>query len=296
MTLDTDAGGKASTAEIQAQITAYRLGEGTTLRDIQIPGTQEGQTLKLRVITPAGIQIPSPVILDIHGGGFISGSVDIDNYRNISLAEAAPCIVVSVEYRLASRELPFPAQLMDCRTAYLWLREHGAEIGADPARVGVHGTSAGGNLAAALALLLRDRGEVQPSLTVLNCPDLDMKVTTSKEQFGQLGKVKDFCHSNSAIYTSADGSPLSYYAMPARCPDLSGLNPHMVVTAEYDPLRDEGMEYAMRLLHDRVPCETLQAPRVTHGFCVMDRPLTRWVHRGIAASFRREFGMEIVDF
>lgn len=296
MTLDTDSGGKASTTEIQAVIKSYHLGEGTEMKDIQIPGSEEGQTLKLRVITPAGIEKPSPIILDIHGGGFIAGNVDIDNYRNISLAESTPCIVVSVEYRLASRELPFPAQLMDCHAAYTWLREHGDELGGDPARVGIHGTSAGGNLAAALALYVRDHGEPQPSLTVLNCPDLDMKITTSKEQYGELGKVKDFYHSNAAIYVNADGRPLSYYAMPGLCSDLSGLNPHMVITAEYDPLRDEGMEYAMRLLHDRVPCETLQAPRVTHGFCVMDKPLTRWVHHGICASFRREFGMEIVDF
>lgn len=70
----------------------------------------------------------------------------------------------------------------------------------------------------------------------------------------------------------------------------------MVVAAEYDPLRDEGLEYAFRLLHDRVPCEIILAPRVTHGFCVMDLPLTNWVHNGIAASFRREFGLEIRKF
>lgn len=294
--LNTDAGGKISMTEIQAQIKAYTLAPGTTMKDIEIPGTEEGQTLKLRVITPAGIEQPSPVIMDIHGGGFVSGSVDIDNYRNIHLAEHTPCIVVSVEYRLASRELPFPAQLMDCYTAFTWLRAHADEIGGDSGRIGVHGTSAGGCLAAALALYLRDRGEAAPALTVLNCPDLDMRMTTSKEQFGMLGHAADYAHTVQAIYVNADGSPLSYYAMPALCTNLSGLGPHMVVTAEYDPLRDEGMAYAVQLLHDKVPCATIQAPRVSHGFCVVDKPLTHWVHNGICAAFRLEFGMEITEF
>lgn len=296
MTLSTDSGVKASTAELQETIKAYQLGPGTTMKDINIPGTGEGQIMKLRVITPSGIANPSPVILDIHGGGFVSGSVDIDNYRNIYLAEHTPCIVVSVEYRLASRALPFPAQLLDCYSAYRWLRDHADEIGGDRNRIGVHGTSAGGNLAAGLALYLRDKGEAQPALTVLNCPDLDMAWTNSKVQFGKLGKAPDYAHSTQAIYVNADGSPLSYYAMPALCRNLNGLAPHMVITAEYDPLRDEGMSYALQLLHDHVPCATIQAPRVTHGFCVMDRPLTHWVHNGICAAFRREFGMEITEF
>lgn len=294
--LNTDAGGKISMAEIQSQIKAYALAPGTTMKDIEIPGTEADQTLRLRVITPAGPEHPSPVIMDIHGGGFVSGNLDIDNYRNVYLAEHTPCITVSVEYRLASRQLPFPAQLMDCHTAFLWLREHADEIGGDRNRIGVHGTSAGGNLAAALALYLRDSDEAAPSLTVLNCPDLDMRVTNSKEQLGTLGLPTSFANSPQAIYVNANGQPLSYYAMPGLCTNLSGLGPHMVVTAEYDPLRDEGMEYAMRLLHDKVPCAVIQAPRVSHGFCVVDQPLTHWVHRGICAAFRREFGMEITEF
>lgn len=295
MNIQTDEGGKVSMAELQAQIKAYKLGEGTTMKDIEIPGTEPGTTLKLRVITPANVPKPSPVVLDIHGGGFVSGNVDIDNYRNISIAEATPCIVVSVEYRLATRELPFPAQLMDCHTAYIWLTEHAAEIGGDPARIAVHGTSAGGSLSAGLALYLRDHGEQQPLLTVLVNPELGPGNTASALQMGYLGAKTDYAHSPLAIYANISGEPLSYYAAPMLCPDLSGLGPHMVITAEYDPLRDAGLKYAMRLLEEQVPCEIYSAPRVTHGFCVMDRPLTHWVHRGIAGSLRREFGMEITE-
>ena len=295
MNIQTDEGGKVAMEEIQAKIKSYKLGEGTTMKDMEIPGVEEGTTIKIRVITPANAPKPSPVVLDIHGGGFVSGNLDIDNYRNISIAEATPCIVVSVEYRLATREIPFPAQLLDCHKAYIWLTEHAAEIGGDPKRIALHGTSAGGSLAAGLALYLRDNGEQAPALTVLMNPEVGPGVTVSDLQMGFLGQKTDYAHSPLAVYANIHGQPLSYYAAPQQCPDLSKLGPHMVVVSEYDPLRDAGLNYGMRLLHDNVPCEIYCAPRVTHGFCVIDHPLTRWVHRGIAASLRREFGMEITE-
>ena len=297
MLLDTDAGGNVSMRELQESIKAYKLGPGTEMKDIMIPGPEEGQELRLHLIIPAGLPEKSPVILDIHGGGFVSGSVEIDNYRNIHLAEHTPCIVAAVEYRLATRDLPFPAPLMDCYAAYMWLREHAEEIGGDPARIGVHGTSAGGNFSAALALYLRDRGKPAPALTVLNVPSVSPELTPSKLMFGTLGAPDSAYYDEvDTIYHNPMGNPPNYYAFPAYCRDLRGLGPHMVVVAEYDPLRDEGLEYATRLLRAKVPCEIISAPRVSHGFCVVDQPLTRWVHNGICASFRREFGMEVVDF
>ena len=297
MNLTTDSGGKISMQELQETIKAYKLGPGTEMKDMMIPGPEEGQEIRLHLIIPAGLPEKSPVVLDIHGGGYVSGSPEIDNYRNIHIAEHTPCIVASVEYRLATRELPFPAQLMDCHAAYMWLREHAAEIGGDPERIGVHGTSAGGSLSAGLALYLRDHGEPAPALTVLNVPGMTPETTGSKLMFGNLGfSPASFYEEVDTIYHNPQGNAYSYYAFPAYCKDLKGLGPHMVIVAEYDPLRDEGLEYATRLLAARVPCEIISAPRVTHGFCVIDHPLTRWTHNGICASFRREFGMEIVDF
>lgn len=295
MMLDTDAGEKADMSALQATIKDYTLGKGTTMQDILIPGTEESAKLKLRVVKPAGLPARAPLVMDIHGGGFTSGSVEIDNYRCIALAETTPCIAASVEYRLASRELPFPTQLMDCHQAYIWLTQNAEGLGADPARIALHGTSAGGNLAAALALYLRDHGEQAPSLTVLNCPCLTDCVTTSKLQYGDLSGTERYCDTMEAIYLNTHGQPQSYYGMPLKCDNLRGLGAHMVIVAEYDPLRDEGLEYASKLLYHRVPCEIVCAPRVTHGFCVVDKPLTRWVHRGIAASLRREFGMDITE-
>ena len=292
MNLDTDSGGKVSMEELQESIKAYKLSPGTEMKDIMIPGP-DGVELKLRVITPAGLPENSPVILDIHGGGFVSGGLDIDNYRNIYLAEHTPCIVTSIEYRLATRENKASDLLMDCHAAYMWLCEHAGEIGGDPARIGIHGTSAGGNLSAGLALWIRDHGEPTPALTVLNCPALDVVTTNSKRMFGGLGSAAArFVDEVDSIFLKPDGGPISYYSMPLHCPNLFHLGPHMVVVAEYDPLRDYGLQYAMKLFADRVPCELIAAGRVTHGFCVVDKPLTHWVHDGVCASFRREFGIK----
>ena len=295
MNLDTG-GEKVSMEELQKSIRAYTLAPGTEMRDIMIPGG-DGQEMRLHFIIPAGLPNPAPMVLDIHGGGFVSGSPEIDNYRCIAIAEHTPCIVASVEYRLATRENTSMDLLMDCRAAYLWMIEHAAEFGGDPEKIAVHGTSAGGNLSAGLALYLRDHGEPAPALTVLNCPALNPDTTNSKLMFGGLGAYMDSYYDEvDTVFLKPDGAPYSYYAMQAYCPDLKRLGAHMVVVAEYDPLRDEGLEYATRLLAAKVPCEIICAPRVTHGFCVIDKPLTRWTHNGICASLRREFGMELIDY
>lgn len=290
MNLDTDSGGNVSMEELQETIKAYTLAPGSVMKDIQIPGSDENQTLRLHVIIPYNVPQNSPVILDIHGGGYVSGSPEIDNYRCIYLAEHVPCIVASVEYRLATRTNHYMDLIMDCRAAYLWLKSHAQELGGDPSRIALHGTSAGASLSAGLSLYLRDHGEPLPVMTVLNCPGLTPEVTRSKLMFGSLGFVcPTYFDEVDTIYMKPDGKPYSYYAAPAFCPDLKGLNPHFVVVAEYDPLRDEGLDYAVRLLAAKVPCEIVCAPRVTHGFCVIDAPLTRWVHDGICESLRREF-------
>lgn len=298
MTLRTDESDQYDREELQKILRFYKLKDGMTMEDIQIPGTEAAQTLRLRVFKPADAGTKTPVIMDVHGGGFVSGSIDIDNYRCISLADLTDCIVVSVDYRLASEEVHFPVPLLDCHTAYIWLTRHAGELGGDPGRIGLHGTSAGGSLCAGLALYLRDHGEQTPALTVLSCPTLNNERTVSGYQFGTLkSSDKPYPDIGYVMYSGMNsGAYPSYYALPGKCEDLRGLGPHMVITAEYDPLRDEGLRYALRLLENSIPCEIFSAPRVTHGFCAIDHPLTRWVHRGIAASFRREFHLDITEF
>ncbi|MBR6208741.1 MAG: alpha/beta hydrolase [Oscillospiraceae bacterium] len=297
MMLQTDRNGTVPIDELQRMLRSYELREGESMEDISIPGVHEGQTIALRIFRPAEMIPNAPVILDVHGGGFTRGSVAIDNDRCLKLARYSGCLVASVEYRLAGETVSFPEPLLDCHRAYLWLSENAASLGGDGTRLGLHGTSAGGGLCAGLALYLRDRGEPTPALTVLNCPTLDNVPSTSKHQFGSLAHWDvPYPQIGYVQYAGMNrGITPSYYALPNKCEDLRGLGPHLIVTAEYDPLRDEGLAYGLRLLETGIPCEMFSAPRVTHGFCAVDHPLSRWLHRGIAASFRREFGLEITE-
>lgn len=279
---------KAGAAEAQRRyISDYTLPDGMKMEDRVIPGP--GGELRIRVYTPAGLPEKAPVIVEVHGGGWVSGSLDIDNYRCIYLAEHTPCMVVGVDYRLADENTHYPQPLLDCRAALCWVHDHADEIGADPERIGLHGTSAGGNLVAGLCLYLRDKGGPAVSLAVMNCAVFSKSRGCSHYQNAAYGLGEgDVFRTYMGGY---DGVPVPYYALPANCDDLSGFPPAAIVVAEYDPLRDSGLDFAGRLLQAGVPTELILAPRVGHGFCVVDHPLTRWVHDGICASFRREFGM-----
>ena len=274
-------------------ISEYTKPEGMTIEERTIPGG-DGQDMTIRVYTPAGLPENAPVIMEVHGGGWVGGSLDIDNYRCIELATGTPAIVVGVDYRLTvPGGVHFPQPLMDCYAALCWLGDHAGELGGDPKRIALHGTSAGGNLCAGLALYVRDHGGPELSLVVISCPCLTMDNTFSKQQYAQyaLGSPVKRQSPEQVYLGGADGTVPSCYAFPSYCTDLEGLPPHYIVVAEYDTLRDDGINYAVRLLQTGVPCELVAAPRVGHGFCVVDHPLTRWVHQGICASLRREFGL-----
>ncbi|MCP1772941.1 acetyl esterase/lipase [Neisseria perflava] len=292
--------GSATTAAHKAAqskaLLDFTLPPGMSMTDTLIAGAEVGQTLKLRIFKPAGLPESAPFILDIHGGGFVAGSLDIDNARCIALAERVPAIVVAVEYRLAGKDgVHFPAPLEDCHTAYRYLQAHGHEWGGDGKRIGIHGSSAGGNLAGGLALYLRDRGEQQPALTVMNCPTVDTAIAESMS-FQQLirfkmGPDEKAAGSEAAYLGGYNGQQPSYYAFPKFCHDVAGLGATMIIMAEYDTLRDSALEYGQRLLRAGVPCELFVAPRVGHCFTAAPHPYTDLVHDMMAWSFRREFGM-----
>lgn len=285
--------------EQQKYISDYTLPEGMTMKDITIDGP-EGEPLRLRIYTPAGLPDSAPILLEIHGGGWIGGNLDIDNYRCIYLAQHTPCVVVGVDYRLCNEKIHFPTPLTDCYAALNWVYEHADELNGDRDRIAVHGTSAGANLTAALALYARDHKGPKIALSILNCPPLTLEAFPSVVQNSQYALSSgSFQESAEYIYlgdTGYNGNLPNYYAMPGYCRDLKGLPATCIIVAEYDPLRDDGLAYANRLMQAGVPCEVIVAPRVGHGFCVVDHPLTRWVHNGICASLRREFGMGIIEF
>ena len=275
---------------------AYELPQGMTMEDRFIPGKEEGQKLQIRVFTPANLPEKAPIILDIHGGAFVAGSVDIDNARCIAIAKRVPAVVVSVEYRLAGADgISFPIPLEDCHTAYMYLYDHAAEFSGDSDKIGLHGSSAGATIAEGLALYLRDRNEPQPALTVLNCPALSLALEESRSyhQLYQLrmGPANKALGAESAYLGGYNGNTPSYYAFPAYAPDLGGLGAHMIIVGEYDTLRDTGLDYAQRLLRTGVPCEIYQAPRLGHCFTSAPHPFTDFTHDMMAWSFKREFGM-----
>lgn len=268
--------------------------EGMKVEDRLIAGG-DGQPMNVRVYIPRDLPEHPSVVMDIHGGGFVAGNLDIDNYRCAAIAVRIPAIVVGVEYRLSGDGVHFPAPLMDCHAAWLWLYEHAGELGADSGRMGLHGSSAGGNLAAGLALYLRDHNEPAPALTVLNCATYTPAIeeTMSFQQLRQLRMGPD----NKALNAEAtylggyDGTCPSYYAFPALAHDLGGLGPHFIIAGEYDTLRDSALDYANRLLRNAVPTELMLAGRLGHCFSAVPHPYTNLTHDLMAAAFQREFGL-----
>jgi acetyl esterase len=236
------------------------------VRDILVPGP--AGELPVRVYHPEpGTALP--LLVYFHGGGWVVGNIEVVDKPCRALANASRCVVASTQYRL-SPETKFPGPAEDCYAATSWLAEHAGELGADPAKVGVGGDSAGGNLAAAVALMARDRGGPRLAYQLLIYP------VTAPARGTRFASYRD----NADGYLLTRGSmewfwdhylrspedEKSPYAAPLHASDLSGLPPAMVVTAEFDPLRDEGRAYAERLQEAGVTVNARAYPGVIHGF------------------------------
>ncbi|MFC9330461.1 alpha/beta hydrolase [Kitasatospora sp. NPDC057015] len=231
-----------------------------------------GGPLTLRLYRPqepaAG---PLPGLLYLFGGGWTLGSLDTSDAICRRLTNTAGCVTVSVGYRLAP-EHPFPAAVQDCRAALHWLARYAPDLGVDPLRLAVGGDSAGGNLAAALALLGRDEGG-GPALRhqLLVYPNTDHRADTpslrENDDPALFNRRSVRWYWSHYLADAADGDhPL---ASPLRAPQLAGLPPATVITAEYDPLRDEGEQYAEALRSAGVPVELRRYPGMPHGFFAM---------------------------
>jgi acetyl esterase len=224
---------------------------------------------------PVRIYAPSrapglPVLVWFHGGGFVIGSLDTHDGTCRSLANAIGCMVVSVDYRLAP-EHKFPAAPEDCYAATRWLAEKGAELGADPSRLAIGGDSAGGNLAAVVALMARDRGGPELRHQLLVYPVANHAFDTpSYEQNASgylLSRAMMRWFWNHYLARPEDGAQA--YASPLRAPSLAGLPPAHVITAGFDPLRDEGEALAARLAREGVPTTHVRYDGMIHGFFSM---------------------------
>ncbi|MGH7987792.1 MAG: alpha/beta hydrolase [Candidatus Binataceae bacterium] len=236
------------------------------VEDRRIPGP--GGEIPIRIYTPEG-RAPFGVFVYFHGGGWVLGDIAMTDQPCRILANASGCIVVSVEYRLAP-EHKFPAAPEDCHAATRWVAENAPAINADHARLAVGGTSAGATLATVTAMMARDRGGPRLAYQLLVYPatssamDSPSQKRFAQDQYYVLSRadMKWFWDH----YLAGDADRENPYACPAHARNLRGLPPALVITAEYDPLRDEGEAYAARLRQEGVPVVLRRYDGMTHGF------------------------------
>jgi acetyl esterase len=256
------------------------------VEDRSIPGP--AGPLPVRVYTPEG-QPPFPALLRFHGGGWVAGNLDTPDAGCRQLANEAGCVVVSVDYRLAP-EHKFPAAAEDCYAATCWVAANSARIGVDKARLAVGGDSAGGNLAAAVCLMARDRGGPPLVFQLLVYPITDHSFDTESYRANAQGylltRERMEFYWNAYLSSAADGR--HPYASPLRAPDLRGLPPALVITAEFDPLRDEGEAYAARLREAGVAARVSRWDGMIHAFFSMGAVIeeTRLVRSEAARALR----------
>src|SRR6185437_10785498 len=221
--------------------------------------------LPVRVFRPSAAT-GLPMLLWFHGGGWVTGNLDTHDQLGRLLADQSGAVVVSVDYRLAP-EAKFPAAADDCLAAYRWALEHASEVGGDASRVAIGGDSAGGNLAAVVALDAREHGLPQPKLQLLVYPVTDYEfdsaamMDNAKGYFLEAEGMRWFWEHYARTPADYDDPRFS----PLRASDLSGLARAVVVTAEFDPLRDQGEAYGTRLGRAGVPTEVVRADGLIHG-------------------------------
>ncbi|MFS8097492.1 alpha/beta hydrolase [Lentzea alba] len=274
---------RARQSEMLGALPTYEPTSQIDVRDTTVPGPSGAPDVPVRIYSPANAAEPSAGLLYVHGGGFVLGDLDMFHAHVLRLVDELGIVVVSVDYRLAP-EHPFPAPVEDCYAALQWTAAKASELGIDPERLGVGGESAGGGLAAGVALLARDRGGPALSFQYLGIPELDDRLDTpSMREYVDT----PLWNRPNAVFSWASylGSEndVSPYAAPARAEDLAGLPPAFVTVCQFDPLRDEGIEYARRLSHAGVQAELRLYPGTFHGSALVES----------AAISRRMFADEV---
>lgn len=253
-----------------------------------IPGP--AGAMPVRIYTPAGSG-PFPVLVFFHGGGWVICDLDTHDGHCRSLCNGAGCVVVSVDYRLAP-EHKFPAAPEDCYAATQWVAAHAAEINGDPARLAIGGDSAGGNLTAVVAQMARDQGGPTLLFQLLIYPATDFTYTgpsLTENADGYFLTAEDM-RWFSGYYLRGPEDRTNPLASPLLAADLSNLPPALVITAEFDPLRDEGEAYGQRLKQAGVPTTISRYPGMIHGFFGFPFDASRRAIAEASQALRGAFG------
>lgn len=249
------------------QMEAVPLSDEVVREDRIIPGPEGAPDVIVRVHTPRGLAGPAPCLYSIHGGGYVLGSRDMDDLRFDRWCPRFGMVGISVEYRLAP-ETHYPGPLEDCYAGLQWAFDHAEELGVDRGAIGIGGASAGGGLAAGLALLCRDRGEISPAFQLLSYPMIDDRQITPSSQL----QVPIWSPANNTFGWRSYLGPLHgteevpYLAAPARAKDLAGLPPTLIFVGTLDGFCDEDVAYATGLYQAGVPTELHVYPGAPHGF------------------------------
>jgi acetyl esterase/lipase len=243
--------------------------EGVTSQDQFVPGFQDDPVVRVRIYQPNVRPRKLPALYWIHGGGYVMGDIEQDDRLMKQLVKRIGCVTVSVDYRLAP-EYPFPAPVEDCYAGLKWLFANAYELGVEPSRIAIGGASGGGGLAAGMALLARDRGELRVAFQLLIYPMIDDRNVTPASYAVTDSRVwnRESNHLGWKAYLGRDGggAAVSPYAAAARATDLANLPPAYIPVGALDLFVDENVEYAQRLIQAGVPTELHVYPGAFHGF------------------------------
>ena len=264
--------------KIRAQVEDYRnlmeskgMARPTDIRikeiDHSIPGPEGTPDIPIRIYMPKKRTEAGPGYVNFHGGGFIFGDLESEHHRSLLMAAEGGAVTVGIDYRLAP-ENPFPAAVEDCYAGLNWVAENATQLKIDLSRLAIGGASAGGNLAAAVAQMARDRSGPEIRLQMLIYPVLDDRCDTLSMKNGEDSYIitRQNVLDCWRHYLGQDQKNVSPYAAPARATNLRNLPTAYIMTCEHDPLRDEAISYAMRLMDAGVSVELHNYPGTVHGF------------------------------
>jgi len=260
--------------------------------EIHAPSAFGAPPIRVLTYRPNNADAPLPVILHIHGGGFVMGTPEMKDVENRVFASELKCAIYSVDYRLAP-EAPHPAPLEDIYSVFVWLCAHSAKLGLNPARIGIKGESGGGGLAAGAVLYARDRAGPKFAFQHLIYPMIDDRSAVRKDFHPHVGKFvwtqeNNYFGWRSLLGQEPGSATVSPYAAAARAADLSGLPPTYISVGGLDLFLEENLIYAERLSRAGVPVEFHIYPGAYHGFYrAMTARVTRQAEHDTREALRR---------